>query len=533
MLASPTAFSQTYDNLFHLNAIRWIIDHGNASSLAFKMTSGDGPTSFYPTAWHDLVSVSLLSMGSTDVARGNNAAIIVVLALVWPLACLSLVRVMLQPSVTAVLATGVLVASVGAFPYLLLGFGVLYPNFLGLAVLPAVLALALSFVGLGYGERFSLFSTLSIGLVGMAGIALAHPNVALTMVAVVAPVLAVAWSARGVLEVKRGTLGRALLIARVLTVVALLVVAWVLFQTLHAPYESLWWPVSRSNSDAIGEALLLAPRDTPVPVFTALLAMTGVYAVIRTGRHWWLLGCHLAFVFLWTVVSASTDPIFRNFFGAPWYNDTFRLASLLAITGISLAVVGFEFVLGRALGAMTANGSAEHPQWWASIVVALSVVVLLAATQVGNKQGMIDWVRGTYLVTPDAALVDTDEYTVLLKVSEIVPPTEVIAVNPWNGSSMAYALTGRPTTFTHVQYAPDPTKEVLTARLSKAATDAEVCKALHTLRVKWVLDFGNTRLINNEQRGFPGFEGLRTSPGFEVRAESGHAALYEITACGL
>jgi hypothetical protein len=98
---------------------------------------------------------------------------------------------------------------------------------------------------------------------------------------------------------------------------------------------------------------------------------------------------------------------------------------------------------------------------------------------------------------------------------------------------MAYALTGRRTTFTHVQYPPDPAKDVLVARLAKAASDPAVCGALRELGVKWVLDFGNTRLINNEQRAFPGFEGLAKAPGFERRAAHGHAALYEITACGL
>ena len=76
-------------------------------------------------------------------------------------------------------------------------------------------------------------------------------------------------------------------------------------------------------------------------------------------------------------------------------------------------------------------------------------------------------------------------------------------------------------------------KQVLIDSLDDAVTNAEVCQALSDLGVGWVLDFGNDRLINNEDRAFPGFEELDDSPGFKLRADSGHAALYEITACAL
>ena len=192
--------------------------------------------------------------------------------------------------------------------------------------------------------------------------------------------------------------------------VALLGLAYVLFRALHAPYDSLWWPVSRSVSHAVGEAVLLAPRDTPVPYLAAALTLAGCYAVLRHNRHWWLLGCHCAFVFLWVVVSAATVPDFRNFFGAPWYNDNYRLASLLPITAIPLAALGFEFVLGKvddAVGARLSNG---RPGWLSGALVGVGVLVLLVGTQVGNKQEMIAWVNDHYTVTPDSVLVDSDEY---------------------------------------------------------------------------------------------------------------------------
>lgn len=533
MLVSPASFSQTYDSVYHLNALRWIVDNRNGSSFAIRMLTGDGPASFYPSAWHDLASVSLISMGSQNVPAGNNALILVVLALVWPVSCLLLVRTAFSHTAGAILATGVLTASFGAFPYLLVGFGVLYPNFLGLALLPAVMALAVSLLGLGQGDRFDVFPTLVVGLFGMVALALAHPNVALTMVGVVAPLMVIVWAVEGVLLDRHGGTAKPTTRWRLLAVAGLLGVSFVLFLFMHAPYGSLFWPVSRSYSHAVGEALLLAPKDTPVPLLGAVLATTGIYCVLRWNRHWWLLLTHLGFWFLWIVVAAGHIRIVRFFFGAPWYNDAFRLASLLPITAIPLAALGFQFFFDKLEGVVDRRLAGNRPEWVTPALLALCVLVLLVGTQAGGKQRAVDAVRGTYLVTADSALVDTDEYNVIRQVPDIVPPEEVIAVNPWNGSSMTYALTGRRTTATHVQYSPDPDQQVLIDRLNEAGTDAQVCQALHDLGVHWVLDFGNTRLINNEDRAYPGFEDLVQSPGFVLRAQSGHAALYEITACGL
>ena len=36
-LNTADAISQTFDAVFHLNAVRWILDTGNASSLSFDM----------------------------------------------------------------------------------------------------------------------------------------------------------------------------------------------------------------------------------------------------------------------------------------------------------------------------------------------------------------------------------------------------------------------------------------------------------------------------------------------------------------
>ena len=90
-MLAPDYVSQRYDNVFHLNAVQYIIDTGNASPLwVGTMTSGDtGGLPFYPTAWHALVAV-VAGLSGSSVVVANNAAIIAVAAIVWPMSAVLL-----------------------------------------------------------------------------------------------------------------------------------------------------------------------------------------------------------------------------------------------------------------------------------------------------------------------------------------------------------------------------------------------------------------------------------------------------------
>lgn len=56
MVFGPEAFSQTLDNSFHMNAIRWIQEHGDASSLTMgAVAAANQEPTFYPAGWHDFV----------------------------------------------------------------------------------------------------------------------------------------------------------------------------------------------------------------------------------------------------------------------------------------------------------------------------------------------------------------------------------------------------------------------------------------------------------------------------------------------
>ncbi len=79
-IGSPENVSQTNDAVFHLNALRYILDTGSASSL--DLSGMLGASSFYPAAWHAPASLVALSTGADLVVVANSMSIAIG-AFVW------------------------------------------------------------------------------------------------------------------------------------------------------------------------------------------------------------------------------------------------------------------------------------------------------------------------------------------------------------------------------------------------------------------------------------------------------------------
>ncbi|MDN5569877.1 MAG: hypothetical protein L0G22_01235, partial [Propionibacteriaceae bacterium] len=85
----PDWFAQRFDNLFHLSAVRYIVQTSDASSLTLgRLTSGDVPVSFYPAAFHDGASLVLLSFPES-LTVAVNAMLFALVVVVWPVSCLA------------------------------------------------------------------------------------------------------------------------------------------------------------------------------------------------------------------------------------------------------------------------------------------------------------------------------------------------------------------------------------------------------------------------------------------------------------
>ncbi|MBR2681756.1 MAG: hypothetical protein IKE22_00625, partial [Atopobiaceae bacterium] len=182
-LNGPSSFSQEHDNLHHLLVIKGFLATGDFSTLhvntyATRLLQGT-PTpvgasgSFYPAAWYDIVAL-VASAVRCDVAMAQNATTWMFLTLVLPLASYIFLSWLFSDDRVALISGSVLTLSFSAFPWQLLIFGTLYPNFGGYCL---ILAVSFAFIRLVESScKCHKVMYLCTFLLGGISLGLMHPN---------------------------------------------------------------------------------------------------------------------------------------------------------------------------------------------------------------------------------------------------------------------------------------------------------------------------------------------------------------------
>ncbi|HEX8869152.1 MAG TPA: DUF6541 family protein, partial [Lentzea sp.] len=175
-MTSPDQLNQTFDANFHYSAISYILESGSASSLTMSSLGNPLTTpGFYPAGWHGVTSLVVLSTGA-NIAVAANVVAWAISSIVWPLGMLLLVRQLLGRNTAAIAITPVLAVTFTAFPWGLLGFGVLWPNLLGLSLVPAGLGAVLAATSLAKEDILGRRRSLTLAALVVVGSGFAHPN---------------------------------------------------------------------------------------------------------------------------------------------------------------------------------------------------------------------------------------------------------------------------------------------------------------------------------------------------------------------
>lgn len=530
-IGSPTNFSQTFDNAFHLNVIRFILDTGNGSSLwVGHLTDHSGSAAFYPALWHDLVSL-VAQLSGVEITVALNATTLVIAAMIWPSGIVLLTRQLFGANRVVLVASGVLSAAFPAFPLLLMDYGVLYPYQLGVALLPAALAITLRATGIGARDPETRSWQNWLLLVGvLPGVLLAHPGAFVAWMALSAPV--------GVAVGLRAWKRRRRPFARVAIVVAFaayLVAGYVLLKFLR-PASGRDWPTEYPAREAIGQVITGSVwYGTPAVLGVAAVVLGVIWVLVRRSRVGMVaLGALLIGAFLYIVVTSLPYPGWRDLLTGSWYNNRPRLAALLPVAAVPLGAygIGASWIwLRRRIsrrGDRAFLGPRTRQAMGAFVLIVASV--LTQTTGLSAVPPAVARASAGYEPTPSAPLIDADELALLERLGDEVPPDAVVVGSPWTGTALAYALAERRVVLPHMFTTTTPAEDEILNALSAATPDSAVCAAIEEVGVEYVLDFG-TREVHGARNVFPGLTGLDESGAVELVDQEGHAKLYRVVAC--
>lgn len=526
ILGAPGSFSQTFDNIFHLNGVRYVLDTANASSLHVGfMTSPSGSLAFYPAAWHGVVALIVQLTGVT-IPVATNAMIIVVSAGVWPVGAVLLARTLAGARPAVAVAAGAVAAGVPAFPILLLDYGVLYPLLYGLALLPFALAVVAGMLGVAKDAPHLDAGWWILVFAGaIVGMTLAHPGAFVALLALSAPmVCAVVVRAMR----RRGWRRRALTIAGFLSY---LVAGVLLLKVLRPPLAARGWPLSHSMGDAL-VTVLAGSMWYQVPAYAvAVLVILGIVWTLidRTREAWLMLAMYLVGAWLYVVVVALPLPHLRDAFTGSWYNNAPRLAAIFVVALLPLAAYGAARTWTWLRARIPAGTRQRVPRGGAIAAGLAAAVALVAVAQIGAVPRAVEWASSTYRMTTESALVSSDEYALLGRLDDEVPESAVVAGDPFAGAALAYALADRRVLLPHALVEMDDVRTRIVEALHEGRFDAAACRAADEDDVRYILDFGTVGVHGPVQ----GYADLERSPQVTLVDQQGDARLYELTGCSL
>lgn len=527
----PDSVSQVYDTPFHYNALAYIRDSHDASSLTLHaLGDPETPGMFYPAAWHGLVSLVMMSTGvSIPVAANVFCAVITIV--VWPVSCLLLVRQLFGANTAALAITGVLSIAFPAFPWDFFGWGVLWPNLLGMAVAPAVFALVLTVTGwvkddcVGRGRAWLLLA-IAVGAAGFA-----HPNVLFSLIVLSLFPAGAALFVRARRLRAEGRGRRGVIECAVFAVVVFGGWLWSATSPIFASVRN-WdaWKSFETPAAAVGEVLLNATNQREALWLLSAVVIVGAVTARRWPAMRWVLAGHLIAGFLYMLAAALNRPDTDMLTGY-WYSDSHRLAAMLPITGVPLAIAGMLFLADKLLPYARRVVARVGIARLGKPAVAVGLAALLAVTTGGlYPADREERIAVTYPKNENLKMVTNQMVDFYGRIAKEIPEDSVVLGNPFDGSVWLWALADREVLFSHFLKEHSPEQEYLAQHIDEAATNPRVCAALERYRVEYVLVAKNDRTVA-AIAPFEGIAGVPRAKGFELVDRAGQTRLYRVTAC--
>lgn len=538
VLGSPLSVAQRWDNAFHLNAAAHVVFTGNASIFDLGELSG---AAYYPATFHDSVAL-VASLARLDIIPAIHAVILVTIFLVWPISLVILLETFFRVSIFGQLALGTFALGLNTFPYVLMDWGLVYPNILAVAVSPALIALIVRVLGKGSFSLLPWKPAIGLLVPAIVGAALVHPNAVCLAFAVCLPLV--------VLNAVQLLTGRQTEVPRIWAVflgVALVLAAvvgcyvWLkLSRSLSTNGWTTDWKPFETFSQGLGETITATTMGrSAFPAF--VLVVIGLLLMLKAWRRhfWWLISAAIISSF-YVVAVSSTNQNFRGYYTGVFYTDNYRMAAYVAISMVPVGIMGTqwvcEFIMSRLHHVMNQLNSSIWS--YVDILLALLISFILVVLTVGSTafEERLGGIRDGYLMQENGEILSPDEIAVMEQISRVVPPDSTIIVNPWQGGNLVYAFSQRNPSQFYMMVAPSDNVRFINENLNQAASYPQVCQALARENASYVLDLDPHWISGAEsdediRADYSGLENLDSAPGFTPVLQVGSDTLYRVTAC--
>ena len=542
-MSAPDILPQAEDTVFHLNAVRHILDTGEASTfLLGRLNNLTASQAFYPSGWHGIVALGVTA-GSVVVA--SNVMVVLVAALIFPAALAAVAFATSRGRPGVVLFAPIVGAGFVNFPAQLFSWGALWPNALAFAMVPAALActvMAYRATSIGQRIQWGIATVVAVG-----GVALAQPNGLLVYGAVATPFIV--WAAiRTAIRSGRalaGTRKRVGIAVPVVVAVGWCVIWFHLLErmntqlrTLHRIwYIGFWNGAWQSLTDATPHTADQAPAilemiTFPGSLVIAFLSVAGGVVLLFRRESIWLIGSlgavlvlaglsHHATLFTWTDA---------------WFSDIYRLRAIVLLMTALVVAHALDAATG-GLGVIAervrAGMSRETVRAAAALVVAVAFVAATSGLRFADREAVLRHRYVDLAVAGRGARATEPEQRMLQRLGDKLSDDGVVLGDPGNGSAFVSAVAGRRVVFPATTGIWTPDQRLVGERFAQIHEDPEVCAALHRLGVAYF--YADPDVRPPLERGEPWFAGLPAEapqPGFELVAEGGTARVYRINACG-
>lgn len=520
----PGNINQGIDTPFHVNLVREIVNTGNGSPFAVRSLMGES-TGLYPQIWHALAALTTEAMG-LPIIEAANALNLAIVAVAWPLGVLLLVHLVVGPKIVGLLFAAVASAGFFAFPFTVLqsqksDFGPLFPYMLGVALLPPLVAVIATAWRFGKGSPLPRALAATTLVIAIPGLVLTHMSglVALVGLSSIFAIMAALRSFRTLKQGKSDLFGYLKWTALWISLFSSGLVIWAVVR----PWTTTWDPID-SFPAAAGSILLNAPTHGSVAWGLAALSLIGTLLLVTRPTEWWFLASYVGALGLYVVAAAVPYPVVRQIVIGAWYGDPPRLAALLPM---------FWAVFAGVAGAWIYEATSQRRIQWIVLggVAAVAASIIIWPTNSETTLGR----EHTYALAEASPLLSPDELELLNRLGDDVPADAVMANNPWNGSSTAYAISNRRVLFAHAYTGSNKDRLLVAQRLNQASPESEVCAAARRENVRFLLDFGDQYIDpkRTEVNDFPGLDGAASSPAFVRIDQQGAAVLYRFVGCGI